>query len=186
MTGAIVPRPIAWVTTLSPEGVVNAAPFSAFTLLSQDPPTILFQAVEDEREKDTARNIRLSGEFVVNIPNLPLLEQMHLCSASLPPEQSEVERFGIATAPSLCVKPPRIAAAPICFECKLIMYFPIGREPHVVFIGEVKHFYVRDDLYDDGRIDQALLQPICRIGGPWYARLGEMIHMPAADGLVKS
>jgi len=186
MTGAIVPRPIAWVTTLSPEGVVNAAPFSAFTLLSQDPPTILFQAVEDEREKDTARNIRLSGEFVVNIPNLPLLEQMHLCSASLPPEQSEVERFGIATAPSVCVKPPRIAAAPICFECKLIMFFPIGREPHVVFIGEVKHFYVRDDLYDDGRIDQALLQPICRIGGPWYARPGEMIHMPAADGLVKS
>ena len=186
MTGAIVPRPIAWVTTLSPEGVVNAAPFSAFTLLSQDPPTILFQAVEGEREKDTARNIRLSGEFVVNIPNLPLLEKMHLCSASLPPEQSEVERFGIATAPSLCVKPPRIADAPICFECKLIMYFPIGREPHVVFIGEVKHFYVRDDLYDEGRIDQALLQPICRIGGPWYARLGEMIHMPSADALMKS
>jgi flavin reductase (DIM6/NTAB) family NADH-FMN oxidoreductase RutF len=186
MTGAIVPRPIAWVTTLSPEGVVNAAPFSAFTLLSQDPPTILFQAVEGEREKDTARNIRLSGEFVVNIPNLPLLEKMHLCSASLPPEQSEVERFGIATAPSLCVKPPRIADAPICFECKLIMYFPIGREPHVVFIGEVKHFYVRDDLYDEGRIDQALLQPICRIGGPWYARLGEMIHMPSADALIKS
>ena len=186
MTGAIVPRPIAWVTTLSPEGVVNAAPFSAFTLLSQDPPTILFQAVEGEREKDTARNIRLSGEFVVNIPNLPLLEKMHLCSASLPPEQSEVERFGIATAPSLCVKPPRIADAPICFECKLIMYFPIGREPHVVFIGEVKHFYVRDDLYDEGRIDQELLQPICRIGGPWYARLGEMIHMPAADALMKS
>jgi flavin reductase (DIM6/NTAB) family NADH-FMN oxidoreductase RutF len=174
------------VTTLSPEGVVNAAPFSAFTLLSQDPPTILFQAVEGEREKDTARNIRLSGEFVVNIPNLPLLEKMHLCSASLPPEQSEVERFGIATAPSLCVKPPRIADAPICFECKLIMYFPIGREPHVVFIGEVKHFYVRDDLYDEGRIDQALLQPICRIGGPWYARLGEMIHMPSADALIKS
>ena len=186
MTGAIVPRPIAWVTTLSPEGVVNAAPFSAFTLLSQDPPTILFQADEGEREKDTARNIRLSGEFVVNIPNLPLLEKMHLCSASLPPEQSEVERFGIATAPSLCVKPPRIADAPICFECKLIMYFPIGREPHVVFIGEVKHFYVRDDLYDEGRIDQALLQPICRIGGPWYARLGEMIHMPSADALMKS
>jgi flavin reductase (DIM6/NTAB) family NADH-FMN oxidoreductase RutF len=186
MTGAIVPRPIAWVTTLSPEGVVNAAPFSAFTLLSQDPPTILFQAVEGEREKDTARNIRLSGEFVVNIPNLPLLEKMHLCSASLPPEQSEVERFGIATAPSLCVKPPRIADAPICFECKLIMYFPIGREPHIVFIGEVKHFYVRDDLYDEGRIDQALLQPICRIGGPWYARLGEMIHMPSADALIKS
>ena len=186
MTGAIVPRPIAWVTTLSPEGVVNAAPFSAFTLLSQDPPTILFQAVEGEREKDTARNIRLSGEFVVNIPNLPLLEKMHLCAASLPPEQSEVERFGIATAPSLCVKPPRIADAPICFECKLIMYFPIGREPHIVFIGEVKHFYVRDDLYDEGRIDQALLQPICRIGGPWYARLGEMIHMPSADALIKS
>ena len=185
MTGAIVPRPIAWVTSLSPEGVVNAAPFSAFTLLSQDPPTILFQAVEGEREKDTARNIRLSGEFVVNIPNLPLLEQMHLCSASLPPEQSEVERFGIATAPSLCVKPPRIASAPICFECKLIMHFPIGREPHVVFVGEVKHFYVRDDLYDEGRIDQALLQPICRIGGPWYARLGEMIHMPAADAMVR-
>jgi flavin reductase (DIM6/NTAB) family NADH-FMN oxidoreductase RutF len=186
MTGAIVPRPIAWVTTCSPDGVVNAAPFSAFTLLSQDPPIVLFQAIEGEREKDTARNIRLTGEFVVNIPNLPLLEAMHLCSASLPPDESEVERFDIETAPSACVRPPRIAAAPICFECRLIMHFPIGREPHVVFIGEVKHFYVRDDLYDGGRIDQALLQPIGRIGGPWYARLGEMIHMPPADSLVKS
>jgi flavin reductase (DIM6/NTAB) family NADH-FMN oxidoreductase RutF len=186
MTGAIVPRPIAWVTTRSPEGVVNAAPFSAFTLLSQDPPIILFQAIENDREKDTAHNIRLTGEFVVNIPNLPLLEAMHMCSATLAPEESEVERFGIATAPSVCVKPPRIADAPICFECRLIMHFPIGREPHVVFIGEVKHFYVRDDLYDEGRIDQARLQPIARIGGPWYAPLGEMIHMPAADALLKS
>jgi len=185
MTGAIVPRPIAWVTTVSPEGVVNAAPFSAFTLLSQDPPIVLFQALEGEREKDTARNARLTREFVVNIPNLPLLEPMHQCSAALPPEESEVEHFNIATTPSLTVQPPRIAAAPICFECRLIMHFPIGREPHVVFIGEVVHFFVRDDLYEDGRIDQQRLQPIGRIGGPWYASLGDMIHMAPARARVK-
>lgn len=180
MTGAIVPRPVAWITTISPAGVVNAAPFSAFTLLSQDPPIVLFQASQNDREKDTSRNVRLTGEFVVNIPTEHLLEQMHACSAPLPPQQSEIEVFGIETAASHTVRPPRIAAAPICFECILHRHFEIGNEPHVVFIGEVKHFYVADHLYDNARIDQRKLRPICRIGGPWYARLGELIHMPAA------
>lgn len=190
MVGAIVPRPVAWITSLSPEGRVNAAPFSAFTLLSQDPPVVLFQANRglrggpDPIEKDTARNVRLTGEFVVNIPNEDTLEAMHACSTPLPPEQSEPEVFGIELAPSRIVKPPRIAAAPICFECRLMQHFDIGHEPHTVFIGEVVHFYVSDAVQTQGAIDPNKLRPVARIGGPWYAKLGELVYLPVPKGPV--
>ena len=91
MTGAIVPRPIAWIASLSESGIVNAAPFSAFTLLSQDPPLVLFQSGDRIKRKDTARNVLARREFVINLPNLPLLDQMHASSANIPPGQSEVE-----------------------------------------------------------------------------------------------
>jgi flavin reductase (DIM6/NTAB) family NADH-FMN oxidoreductase RutF len=182
MTGSIVPRPVAWVTTRSVDGVVNAAPYSAYTLISADPPLLVFNSSRRNGDKDSARNIRATAEFVVNVADEDLLVQMHNCSAVLPPEVSEPAEFGIALAPSVAVGPPRIKASPICLECRLLQMFDVGNEPHTVIIGEVVHFYVADHLYENGRIDQAKLRPVARIGGPTYARLGELIHLPPPEG----
>lgn len=178
MTGSIVPRPVAWITTRSEQGIVNAAPFSAYTLISPDPPLVVFHSSRKNGDKDSVRNIRATAQFVVNVANEDLLEQMHKCSARLPAEVSEPAEFGIELVESVKIAPPRIKASPICFECRLLQMFDVGNEPHTVTIGEVLHFYVADHLYDNGRIDQARLRPIARIGGPTYARLGEFIHMP--------
>jgi flavin reductase (DIM6/NTAB) family NADH-FMN oxidoreductase RutF len=180
LSGTVVPRPVAWVTTRSARGVVNAAPFSSYTLLSQDPPMILFQADARLREKDTIANIRTSAEFVVNAATMPQLEQMHGCAAAMDPDQSETDILGIALADSRMVSVPRIADAPIALECRLHQMFEIGRVPHTVVIGEVVCFRIRADLLVDGKIDQAALQPVARIGGPFYAALGEMIYKPAS------
>lgn len=182
MTGAIVPRPVAWVTTRSVQGIVNAAPYSSYTLISPDPPLVVFHSSRKNGDKDSARNIRATGEFVVNVANEDLLLQMHSCSAVLPPEMSETSEFGIELAESFSVAPPRIKASPICFECRLIRMFDVGNEPHTVIMGQITHFYVADHLYQNGRIDQAGLRPVARVGGPTYARLGELIHLPAPQG----
>jgi flavin reductase (DIM6/NTAB) family NADH-FMN oxidoreductase RutF len=182
MTGSIVPRPVAWITTRSAQGVVNAAPFSAYTLISPDPPLVGFLSSKKNGDKDSARNIRATQEFVVNVANEDLVVQMHNCSATLPPEMSEPSEFGIDLADSVVVAPPRIKASPICFECKLVQMIDVGNEPHTLIMGQIVHFYVADGLYENGRIDQAKLRPIARIGGPTYARLGEFIHLPMPSG----
>ena len=182
MTGAIVPRPVAWITTKSEQGIVNAAPYSAYTLISPDPPLIVFHSSRRNGDKDSARNIRATGEFVINVANEDLLQQMHLSSATLPPETSEPAEFGIELIESVTVAPPRIKASPICFECKLEQMFDVGNEPHTLIIGQIMHFYVADHLYQNGRIDQEKLRPVARIGGPTYARLGEFIHLPPPAG----
>lgn len=182
MTGSIVPRPVAWVTTRSEQGIVNAAPYSAYTLISPDPPLVVFHSSKRNGDKDSARNIRATGEFVVNVANEDLLLKMHNSSATLPPEVSEPAEFDIDLTDSVMVKPPRIKASPICFECRLSQMFDVGNEPHTLIIGEIVHFYVADHLYQNGRIDQERLRPIARIGGPTYARLGEFIHLPPPSG----
>ena len=182
MTGSIVPRPVAWVTTRSAQGVVNAAPYSAYTLISPDPPLVLFNSSKRDGDKDSARNIRATKEFVINVANEELVVQMHNCSARLPPEVSEPAEFGIDLVDSVLVAAPRIKASPICFECRLVQMFDIGNEPHSVIIGQIVHFYVADHLYRNGRIDQENLRPIARVGGPTYARLGELLHLALPSG----
>lgn len=180
MSGTVVPRPIAWITTISAEGVVNAAPFSSYTIISQDPPLILFQADAANGEKDTIANIRATGEFVVNATTAAMLEKMHSSSAPLPRHVSEPEAFGIELAASNVVKVPRVLASPITLECRTYQMFDVGNEPHTVVIGEVIYFQIAESVYLDGKIDQKELDPIGRIGGPYYARLGELLHYPAA------
>ena len=121
MASLIVPRPIALVTTLGENGVANAAPFSMFNMLGEDPPILMLSInrLKDGRLKDTAANILASGEFVVHISDEAMAAQMHACGESLPPEVSELERFGLHALPSQTVKPPRIAEAPVAFECRL-------------------------------------------------------------------
>jgi flavin reductase (DIM6/NTAB) family NADH-FMN oxidoreductase RutF len=179
MIGSVVPRPIAWLTTISPDGVVNAAPFSAYTMICIRPPTVLVNcARRDGASKDTARNAEASGDFVLNVVSEDLAGVMHQTSAAYPAGVSETDALGIAVAPSRLVRPPRIAAAPISLECRLRQILEIGHDHDQNLIGEVVMFHIADAIYAGGKIDQAKLRPLARLGGPLYAKLGEFISMP--------
>lgn len=185
LTGSIVPRPIAWVTSVSAAGVVNLAPFSAFTYLSTEPILIGInigprRGKENER-KDTARNIIEAGEFVVNIADDSLIEAVHLSSAEHPPEVSEVELLGLELAPSQHISAPRLAIAPIAMECRFQQILEFGQRRNEFLVGEIIAFNIRDDLYEGGKINSGRLKPICRLAGPNYASLANIVTMPPAD-----
>lgn len=189
MTGLVVPRPIAWITTLSADGRVNLAPFSAFTFVCHKPPmvTITIGLHEYDRKgefKDTLVNILRDGEFVVNIANQSLLEALHASSAVYPAHLSEVEALGLTTAESATVRTPRLAAAPAALECKLHTTLELGEAGDRVVIGRVSMFQVADDLLRSGKVDTRQLDPIARLGGPNYATFGEIVTMPAAEAML--
>ncbi|MGE3148343.1 MAG: flavin reductase family protein [Pseudorhodoplanes sp.] len=189
MIGSIVPRPVAWITTMTPNGLVNAAPFSAFTWASDTPPIVVISIGrrDDGQLKDTGRNIERLGEFVVNIGNQGLLTQVHLTAGDYPETVSEVEEAGLEVAPSIDIKTPRLAAAPIAYECKFLQALELGKYRSHLVLGEVVRFHVQDHLLKDGKIDIRKLDPIARIGGPNYAHVGDIITMaPSAPQLMKS
>lgn len=184
MTGLVVPRPIAWVTTLSPDGKINLAPFSAFTFCCHKPPmvTITVGLHEYDRRgelKDTLVNILREREFVVNIANQSLLEALHASSAVYPPELSEVEALGLSTCDSATIRTPRLADAPAALECRLHSTVELGEAGNRIVIGQVRMFQVAN-LLRNGKVDTRELNPIARLGGPNYAVLGEILTMPAA------
>lgn len=149
LVGLVVPRPIALISTLGRNGVVNAAPFSFFNLMGEDPP-ILIVSIEYRPSgeiKDTARNILDSGEFVVNLVDEATVERMHGCSENFPPEVSEPEQVGFATLPSRAIQPPRIAEAPVALECKLFQHIPIGARRQLM-IGQVVWLHSHQGIID--------------------------------------
>ena len=155
MIGTILPRPIAWVSTISVEGKTNLAPFSFFQGVTSNPPTLMFVPVNtrDGAKKDTVRNIEQVAEFVVNLVPFALAEKMNATSATLPYGESEFEKFGIASQPSERIRPPRVAAAPVAFECALDRIVNIGDGPlaaHVVF-GRILLAHVSDAVLDAER-----------------------------------
>ena len=178
MTSMIAPRPIAWASTISADGRNNLAPFSFFQGVTSNPPTLMFVPVNnrDGQPKDTVRNIRQVPEFVINIVSYALAEPMNATAATLPYGESEAEKFGIETMPSTKVRPPRVAAAPVAFECTLDRIVEIGEGPlaaHVVF-GRIQLVHVSDAvLGPDGRIDPAKLDLIGRLSGDLYCRTTE-------------
>ncbi|MGI6856185.1 flavin reductase family protein [Mesorhizobium sp. 1B3] len=184
MTGLIVPRPIAWVTTLSPAGKVNLAPFSAFTFLSTQPPMIGISIAQRQGgPKDTARNIDANGEFVVNIPTEDLAGFVHGSSRELPGDISETELLGIGVAPSRAVSVPRLAIVPAAMECRLERTIEFGDLRALLVVGRILRFHVRDDLLGDGKIPTDRLRPLARIAGPRYAKIGEILEMmPLHEG----
>lgn len=178
LTGTVVPRPIAWVSSGIEPGKINLAPFSTFTFVSPLPPMVGFNCgLRNGERKDTSRNINANREFVVNIADESLLEALHLSSESHPPDVSETELLGLKTAPSTRIRTPRLADAPISMECRLTHVLNFGSTGSEFFVGEVLVFHIRDEIYKDGKIDTRLLRPICRLGGPTYASLGEIITM---------
>lgn len=184
MTGMIVPRPIAWVTTQSSAGTVNLAPFSAFTFLSTKPPIIGISITRRAGAlKDTARNIEETGEFVVNIADDTFLDALHASSAEYPPDVSEPEVLGLTLVPSRSVAAPRLADVPAAMECRLERTIEFGDLGARLCAGAVLHFYVRDSLLVDGKIATQHLRPLGRVAGPRYARLGEIIEVaPLHEG----
>ena len=178
ITGIVVPRPIAWVTTLAAGGHVNLAPFSAFTFVSNKPPMVGINVGRKKGVmKDTGRNIRATGEFVVNIADETMIEHVHLSAIEYAPEISEASELGLDVAPSRTVKTPRLAIAPVSLECRFHQAVAFGDTGSEFMVGEIVHFHIRDGLYENGKIDTAKLRPICRIAGPNYAKLGEIITL---------
>ncbi len=178
MTSAIAPRPIAWVSTISADGRTNLAPFSFFQGVTSNPPTLLFVPVNnrDGQPKDTVRNIREVPEFVVHVVPHALAGPMNASAATLPYGESEFTAFNIATVASTKVRPPRVAAAPVAFECSLHQIVDVGEGPlaaHVVF-GRIALVHVSDAVLGaDGRIDAGKLDLIGRLSGDWYCRTTE-------------
>jgi flavin reductase (DIM6/NTAB) family NADH-FMN oxidoreductase RutF len=187
ITGVLVPRPIAWVTTLSDGGGVNLAPFSMFTCVSSHPPLLAISfGHAGGVYKDTARNILAREEYVIHIADFPQLEALHQSSAEYPPDVSEVEAAGLATCTSDEVKVPRLADAPVAMECRFRHCLEFGRTRNRLIIGEVVVFHIRDGLIKDGKVTTRELDPIARLGGPTYARLGEVLTMTTLHRMKKA
>jgi flavin reductase (DIM6/NTAB) family NADH-FMN oxidoreductase RutF len=182
MVGVIVPRPIAFVSTLSAAGVRNLAPFSFFTAISADPPVVCFAPVigANGRTKDTLRNAEETGEFVVNVVTEDIAEQMNLCSPEYPPDVDEFEISGLTALASDLVKPPRVAESRINMECRLHQIVHVSTKPlgGSLVMGEVLRFHIADGLFHDYKIDQGLLKAIGRLGGPAYVRTTDRFDMP--------
>jgi flavin reductase (DIM6/NTAB) family NADH-FMN oxidoreductase RutF len=182
LASTVTPRPIAWVTTRSPGGVVNAAPFSFFNAMGGDPPTLVLGLMAGPRGeyKDTARNILDTGEFVVNLVPEAMAAQMNATAIDAPPDVSELDLAGLATAPSGRVAPPRIAASPVAFECRTLQAIETGPRQTVV-IGHVLAIHVDDEYLLDpaqGYVDTPKLHLIARMHGRgWYARRPELFEM---------
>lgn len=180
LTGVVIPRPIAWTTTVNADGQVNAAPMSFFNLMGYDPPVVVLGVGNRSvgRPKDTAHNIRETGVFVVNIVDESLAEQMNLTSGDYPPGVSEVEAGGLATAPTVAVDVPRLADAPASLECREVTTLLIGNNRLIV--GEVLYLHIRESLVDTERlyVDGAGLQAIGRMHGRgWYTRTRDLFQM---------
>lgn len=178
ITGVVVPRPIAWVTSLSGSGVVNLAPFSAFTFVSPKPPML---AISVGRKggtyKDTAQNILNNEEYVVHIADSSLMTAVHESSTEHPPDISEVEELRLSTVPGERIKVPRLAVAPVAMECRFRQCLEFGETRSRLIIGEVLVFHIRDGLLNNGKIETEALDPIARIAGPRYAKLGEIVTL---------
>lgn len=176
LSSVVVPRPIAWITSVSLEGVVNLAPFSCFTFVSNRPPLIgVTIGRKAGRRKDTGANIHAAREFVINIGDSAQMEQIHLSSTEHPSDVSEVDLLGLRTEPSIAIRCPRLADAPVAMECRLHRVVEFGVLGSEFVVGEVVQFHFREGLYRDGRVETAELRPVCRLGGPNYAMLGPIV-----------
>jgi flavin reductase (DIM6/NTAB) family NADH-FMN oxidoreductase RutF len=175
MASTIAPRPVAWVSTVSNAGIANLAPFSFFQMIAPMPPTLMIcpQHNGDGTLKDTARNIRDTGEFVVSLVSFPMVEQMNATSFSFDAETSEFERAGVVSAASHVVAPARVAQSPMSFECRLASFqpYPAEQPTSCIILGEVVAGHVDPAIVGpDGIIDPVRLDLVSRMGADWYGR----------------
>jgi flavin reductase (DIM6/NTAB) family NADH-FMN oxidoreductase RutF len=190
MTGIIVPRPVALVSTVDHNGVANLAPFSFFTGVGSNPPTVLFcpvvrsrsTAAEDAQpdlRKDTLRNVEETGEFVVNVVSEAIAAAANATAAEVPPEVDEFVLSGLTPLASQVVRPARVAESPAQMECRLLQVIYTSREPGggVIVLGEIVRFHVRKNLLTDFRVDPAGLDAVGRMAGNTWARTRDRIEL---------
>lgn len=183
----VAPRPIGWISSASAAGEINLAPFSQFNLVSTAPPVVMFACnhPQDRDEKDTIANVRATGEFVVNMVSWELREAMNTTSTPVPHGVDEFALAGLVPAPSVIVRPPRVAASPANMECRVLRIIHIepelpGETPSTVVFGRVVGLHLQDAFIDaDGRFDTVRANPLTRLGGSLYAGIGEVFEMPA-------
>ena len=179
MASLIIPRPIALVTTLGANGVANAAPFSMFNMVGEDPPILMISInqLTDGRLKDTAANILHNGEFVVHMSDEPMAQKMHDCGKAFPSDVSELAAVGLTPVPSRCVAPPRIQESPVAFEC--VLHEKLETESRYVFIGRIRWLAARDGLIDTTawRVNLREYSPIARFGASFYTRTNDRFSL---------
>jgi len=186
MVGGIIPRPIAFVTTLNSNNTTNLAPFSYFNAVSSNPPTIMFAIARknDGTKKDTLVNIERTGEFVVNSVSEWMAQPMNHCSAEYPYGVSELEAVGLTALASQVVAPPRVKESPLHMECKVVTSLAVGNGgpgSSTVIIGEVLWFHIHKPAYVDGKIIVEEMKPLSRLGGFSYGTIGDVFDLPRAS-----
>jgi len=169
LTDIVMPRPIAWVSTVDEQGVFNLAPFSAYSMVSSRPMVVSFSVgiKRDGQKKDTLRNIELTGEFVINVVTKELAEKMNITSANYPSDISEFEKAGLTPITADIVKAPMVAESPVSMECRVIQSIDIGKPSpsYSLVIGEVLCIHIQDEFYDSQTKGVSGLRAIARLGG---------------------
>ena len=185
MIGMIQPRPIAWVSTISPDGKTNLAPFSFFTGICANPMTLCFAPVNDRhgKKKDTLLNVEATKQFVVNFATEANAEKMNQSSAPYAYGVSEIEKTGLTALPSIKVKPPRIAESPAAYECELLQIVTLGEGPLAgnLIIGKVVQIHVDEQIYNGGKIRHQDMKTIGRMEGAWYSRTQDAFELPRPE-----
>ncbi len=172
MTGLVVPRPIGWISTVSSQGIPNLAPYSYFNAVAHNPPHVMFSSIG---AKDSLRNVEETGEFVANIVTMGVIEHMNFTATDFPSEENEFGWAGLTPATAHTVSPARVKEAKAHLECRSVQIVPAGNGN--IVIGEVLHIHVDPSVWENGRVSPEKLDPVCRLAGNNYARLGEIFRL---------
>lgn len=179
LTGAVIPRPIGWISTISEDGIPNLAPFSFFNVVGDDPPHTMFStAHSNQHKKDTLNNVLQTGQFVVNMVTEEIVEAMNTTAQTVHSDVDEFELAGLTPLPSTKIKPPRVKESPISFECELVHHYSLENHKFggaTIVVGRIIMFHFDDDvLLDDYKINLDNYKPVSRLAGANYSKLGEL------------
>lgn len=182
LTGAVIPRPIGWISTVSEDGIPNLAPFSFFNAVGEDPPHVMFSTVRpNNSNKDTLNNVLTTKQFVVNMVVEDIVGQMNTTSQSVASEINEFELAGLTAIQSLKVKAPRVKESPINLECELVHHYTLEDNKHggaTIIIGRIVMFHIDESvLLDDFKINMETYKPVARLAGSNYSKLGEIFSI---------
>lgn len=179
ITGAIIPRPIGWISSISEQGVPNLAPFSFFNVIGDDPPHVMFSTAHaNQHKKDTLNNVLQTKQFVVNMVTEEIVEAMNTTAQTVHSDIDEFELAGLTPLPSVKVKPPRVKESPITFECELVHHYSLENHKYggaTMVVGRIVMFHFDEAvLLEDHKINLDVYKPVSRLAGANYAKLGEL------------
>ena len=179
LSSLVVPRPIAWLSTLGSDGTHNLAPFSFFNAVAGSPPTVMVSIGQRKgAPKDSLRNIQETGEFVVNLVGEELVEAMNLTAGEYDYDVDEFAIAGLESAPSMEVRPPRVAQAAAALECRATQFIPVEGSTYTMVFGQVVRYHLREGLLrPNGLADPQILRPVCRLAADEYATLGPVFSL---------